>query len=113
MFSRYKDTATRPRLYTLVSVPLYKKYIGLLSPVLAKLSVHTQRLSFHTGLATKSADELVFVAGAREFATAHRAMQQHWSQLVWFRWLYVLFSRYMWVNEWVEVSSSGVEDTAV
>jgi N-acetylglucosaminylphosphatidylinositol deacetylase len=22
---------------------------------------------------------------------------------VWFRWLYVSFSRYMWVNEWLEV----------
>lgn len=112
MLSRSKDTTSRPHLYTLVSVPLYKKYIGLLGPVLTKLSVHTRRLIFHTDLTSKSGDELVFVAGAREFATAHRAMQQHWSQLVWFRWLYVLFSRYMWVNEWVEVSSSGVEDTA-
>jgi N-acetylglucosaminylphosphatidylinositol deacetylase len=30
-------------------------------------------------------------------------MRRHWSQLVWFRWLYVLFSRYMWVNDLVEV----------
>ena len=43
------------------------------------------------------------VSGAEGYARAHRAMRQHWSQLVWFRWLYVAFSRYMWVNEWVEV----------
>lgn len=44
-----------------------------------------------------------FVSGAAEYKTALRAMMQHRSQLVWFRWLYVAFSRYMWVNEWVEV----------
>lgn len=31
-------------------------------------------------------------------------MWQHWSQLVWFRWFYVFFSRYMWVNEWAEIT---------
>lgn len=45
----------------------------------------------------------VFVSGVGGYRTALRAMQQHRSQLVWFRWLYVSFSRYMWVNEWVEV----------
>jgi len=43
-----------------------------------------------------------------DYLTALRAMRQHWSQLVWFRWLYVLFSKYMWVNEWVEVQVEGV-----
>jgi N-acetylglucosaminylphosphatidylinositol deacetylase len=46
----------------------------------------------------------VFVAGIYDYLTALRAMREHWSQLVWFRWLNVLFSRYMWVNEWAEVS---------
>ncbi|EEB97029.1 hypothetical protein MPER_03735, partial [Moniliophthora perniciosa FA553] len=45
----------------------------------------------------------VFVAGIDDYLTALRAMKQHWSQLVWFRWLNVMFSRYMWVNEWVEI----------
>ena len=31
----------------------------------------------------------------------HSAMVQHWSQYVWFRRLYVLVSRYVWVNELV------------
>jgi N-acetylglucosaminylphosphatidylinositol deacetylase len=34
---------------------------------------------------------------------ALKAMMQHRSQLVWFRWLYVAFSKYMWSNRLVEV----------
>jgi len=52
----------------------------------------------------------VFVAGVRAYLRAMRAMHEHRSQLVWFRRLYVLLSRYMWVNEWVEIPAraSGV-----
>jgi len=45
----------------------------------------------------------LFVAGINEYLAGVRAMRQHGSQLVWFRWLYVSFSRYMWVNQWAEV----------
>lgn len=45
----------------------------------------------------------VFVSGIQEYMRALEAMRMHESQLVWFRWLYVSFSRYMWVNEWSEV----------
>jgi len=46
---------------------------------------------------------VVHTSGVREYVTALRAMREHWSQLVWFRWLYVGWSRYMWVNELREV----------
>lgn len=36
-----------------------------------------------------------------------RAMLEHKSQLVWFRWLYLLFSRLMWVNELKELPDHG------
>jgi N-acetylglucosaminylphosphatidylinositol deacetylase len=45
----------------------------------------------------------VFVSGIQEYLMALKAMYQHRSQLVWFRYLYVVASRYMWVNEWLEV----------
>jgi N-acetylglucosaminylphosphatidylinositol deacetylase len=45
----------------------------------------------------------LFVAGTREYLLAIQAMRQHASQLVWFRWLYVSFSQYMWVNQWMEI----------
>ena len=97
----------RPRLFALLTVPLREKYLGVLSPLLAKTSLGrpvTQNDDDASGRVAA-----VAVAGAEGYARAHRAMRQHWSQLVWFRWLYVSFSRYMWVNEWVEV---GPQDNA-
>ncbi|KNZ75122.1 N-acetylglucosaminyl-phosphatidylinositol de-N-acetylase [Termitomyces sp. J132] len=73
-----------PRLYTLVTRPLHAKYIGVLAPLLA------------------SSPQPVIVSGIYDYLTALQAMRAHTSQLVWFRWLYVLFSRYMWINEWAE-----------
>ncbi|KAJ8081813.1 N-acetylglucosaminyl-phosphatidylinositol de-N-acetylase [Marasmius tenuissimus] len=92
MLAMFEDSQRRPKLYSLVTVPLPSKYISILAPVLAKLRLRVSD--------TKS---ITFVAGIDEYRLALRAMRQHWSQLVWFRWLNVMFSRYMWVNEWVEV----------
>ena len=92
-----------PRLFALVTVPLYQKYLGLLSPLSKKLSF---------AISSPPAREAVAVSSWAEYARAHRAMRQHWSQLVWFRWLYVSFSRYMWVNEWVELVPPSAAQTA-
>ncbi|KXN87776.1 N-acetylglucosaminyl-phosphatidylinositol de-N-acetylase [Leucoagaricus sp. SymC.cos] len=81
-----------PRLYTLVTVPVYTKYTSIIAPLLAK---HDPKLNAR-GMP-------VFVSGIPEYLRALRAMRKHRSQLVWFRWLYVSFSRYMWVNEWLEI----------
>ncbi|KAK2461185.1 hypothetical protein APHAL10511_006712 [Amanita phalloides] len=78
------DGVPRPRLFSLVSVPLATKYIGVLSALIAKLK----------------GSEQVFVAGMGEYWQAVQAMRRHSSQMRWFRYLYVLHSRYMWVNEW-------------
>jgi len=43
--------------------------------------------------------ELLFVSSPKAIAQAKGAMEKHESQMVWFRKLYVLFSRYMSVNE--------------
>ncbi|KAJ7267451.1 N-acetylglucosaminylphosphatidylinositoldeacety la se [Mycena rebaudengoi] len=110
------------RLFTLITIPLPTKYAGLLAPSMAKFDLHGNDLLHFlelklTGLldalgvsvAPPSSDlpppeaMPVFVSGVKEYWTALQAMRAHSSQLVWFRWLYVLFSRYMWVNEWIEV----------
>lgn len=91
-------TESRPRLFSLISVPLYTKYIGLLGPFISK--ARTIAAADHGP---------TFISGLDQWMTALRAMMQHRSQLVWFRWLYVSFSRYMWVNEWVEVFPSTTE----
>ncbi|BEI97084.1 hypothetical protein CcaverHIS631_0206730 [Cutaneotrichosporon cavernicola] len=40
-----------------------------------------------------------FVSTPTQYAQTLYAMRAHQSQLVWFRWLYVSFSRLMWVNQ--------------
>lgn len=102
---------TRPQLFTLVSVPLLQKYTGPWAALLTTAySVARGRpVLTQTPIPRKESEERsarpgpTIVAGVREYVTALRAMMQHRSQLVWFRWLYVAFSRYMWVNDWVEI----------
>lgn len=83
--------------YSLITVPLLQKYSGALAPLFQ------QTWSRITGRATDPA--IRFVSDYRGYAIAFRAMQQHWSQLVWFRWLYILTSRYMWINEWTAITA--------
>ena len=101
----------RARLFTLVTVPLREKYLGVLSPLLSKVSIAFSR-TLRDPSVGGGAETAVAVSGVWGYARAHRAMREHWSQLVWFRWLYVSFSRYMWVNEWVELVPPTVAQSA-
>lgn len=49
------------------------------------------------------------VASWPDVQRVRRAMAAHRSQMVWFRQLYVLCSRYMVINSWREMSASDVE----
>jgi N-acetylglucosaminylphosphatidylinositol deacetylase len=118
------STLPEVRLFTLITTPLPAKYGGLLAPALAKFDLYAgallhlleaqlTRLLRALNISVSSTPETsetkrpdvmpVFVSGTKEYWAALQAMRAHPSQLVWFRWLYVLFSRYMWVNEWNEV----------
>ena len=103
--AKYRRPA--PRIFVLITVPLVQKYLGPLAALLAKFDFATITLlqyfgsppdAFHGGKPLS-----VFVSGAQDYLIALKAMMQHRSQLVWFRWLYIAFSRYMWVNEWMEI----------
>ncbi|KAF8201147.1 putative deacetylase LmbE-like domain-containing protein [Mycena galopus ATCC 62051] len=118
------STLTEVRLFTLITTPVLPKYSGILAPSLAKFDLYASALLhfLEAQLArvltalniyvpsagptpTTPRPEVmpVFVSGIKEHWAAVQAMRTHTSQMVWFRWLYVLFSRYMWVNEWNEV----------
>lgn len=101
---------SRPlRAYGLITVPLVTKYVGPVASLLAKLDIGFAYALERLGLAEHGVPVTVFVSGMTEYATALKAMTQHRSQLVWFRWLNVAFSRYMWVNEWVEIAPRVLE----
>jgi N-acetylglucosaminylphosphatidylinositol deacetylase len=55
-------------------------------------------MSFVTSLFSKS-QGIVLVSTPFQLITAQKAMMKHGTQLVWFRYLYVLFSRYMAIND--------------
>jgi len=113
------------RVFTLVSASLAYKYTCILSVVFSKVDVYGYRwmqfLENHiiTVLSTWYPDLLTpavpwhpdgqampeFVSGFEGYLKALEAMQAHESQFVWFRWLYVAFSKYMWVNSWVQLSA--------
>ncbi|KAJ7056040.1 LmbE-like protein [Mycena amicta] len=82
----FSPPTTRPRLFALHSRPATKH----LGPLAAFMS------SRYRGP--------VFIASSRDYITALRAMIQHPSQLRLLSFLKGLFSRYLWVNEWVEVT---------
>jgi len=113
----------RPGLhaFSLKTTTLISKYFGPLSAPSAKLelvfcaspiaptiellaSTHLAQLGFVASAmkiltqACKRNDYALFLSGWREYLQALRAMRKHDSQLVWFRWLYVSFSQYIWVN---------------
>ncbi|KAM8814174.1 N-acetylglucosaminyl-phosphatidylinositol de-N-acetylase [Rhynchonycteris naso] len=67
---------------TLQSVTVLRKYLSLLDLPFSLLH----------------ARDVLFVLGSEEVARAKRAMCCHHSQLLWFRRLYMLFSRYMRIN---------------
>lgn len=86
-------------LYTLTSISIFRKYISFwdafvtlciwATSVGAKESKHPSRLLFFTS-----------PVGEKGLPTAWRAMTTaHKSQMAWFRWGWIAFSRYMVVND--------------
>jgi N-acetylglucosaminylphosphatidylinositol deacetylase len=94
--------------YSLKSKPIITKYIGILGPVLIKLkAIFSKALDIMVN-GTNGSDSVVpvgpvFVAGIKEYRRTVIAALRHQSQSVWFRWLYMAFSQYMWVNEWERI----------
>ncbi|KAM6296593.1 N-acetylglucosaminyl-phosphatidylinositol de-N-acetylase [Aegotheles albertisi] len=70
------------RVLVLESVNLFRKYISILDVLLSCLLPR----------------DALFILTEEETEQARRAMWCHGSQLLWFRRLYVLFSRYMVIN---------------
>lgn len=90
--------------YSLTSKSVVTKYIGILAPVLVKLKMSFSRVLHSTGRSKEDGIvRPIFVAGIRGYCRAVLATLQHRSQLAWFRCLYMLFSQYLWVNEWERI----------
>ncbi|SRR6266702_522363 len=94
--------------YSLTSKSVVTKYIGILAPILVKLKMTFSRVLQST-VENGNPDlpvRHVFVAGIGGYYRAVLATLQHRSQRAWFRWLYMVFSQYLWVNEWERIHAT-------
>ena len=71
---------------SLQSFSIFRKYFTFI-----------ELIRFH--LNKNSTNTRTFILPVRKIFTPHKAMFEHRSQLVWFRYLYLLFSRYIWIND--------------
>ena len=76
------ELATPPTLWTLHTWSWRAKFWGVLASLLQR----------------GDARDILFRSSLREYGRSLQAMYQHQTQLVWFRYLYVLFSSYMYAN---------------
>lgn len=84
-------------LYTLTSISIFRKYISVLD---APISLLLSSLQLKPGATTAKADRVLFVSGLRDYARAFGAMVlAHKTQMVWFRWGWIITGRYMVVND--------------
>ncbi|KAG9005307.1 N-acetylglucosaminyl-phosphatidylinositol de-N-acetylase [Tulasnella sp. JGI-2019a] len=104
------------RLFKLETVRLTRKYTGILAPLSTRAALWMElyavpaagRLAkeyLGVDILKPPSHHTIFLSSASGYWTAVQAMRQHPSQLVWFRWLNVMFSRYMWVNDLIEVTT--------
>ncbi len=98
--------------YSLKSKPTIIKYTGILAPMLIKLKIVSFRalgtlVNGMNGSNPVLSVRPVFVAGIKEYRRTVIAALRHQSQRVWFRWLYLAFSQYMWVNEWERIHATA------
>jgi N-acetylglucosaminylphosphatidylinositol deacetylase len=91
-------------LYTLTSLPMVRKYAGVLdAPLTMVQGAWSNIVSSFGAKKTDSATgpkRLLFVSSIQEWMTAQSAMvKAHKSQMVWFRWGWITIGRYMTVND--------------
>ncbi|KAJ2845776.1 hypothetical protein IWW36_004647, partial [Coemansia brasiliensis] len=78
-------------VYSLESVGLIRKYSSIIDTV----------FSLSTLL---SRNGLMFIADVQSYSMGVQAMAMHESQLVWFRKIYLAFSRYMFINTYSKIN---------
>jgi N-acetylglucosaminylphosphatidylinositol deacetylase len=84
-----KTTRQVEAVYSLSSVNLARKYVFLLDLLPSLLHHHQQQ---------QDKQNLLAISSPSDYILTFKAMLCHKSQLMWFRWLYLVSSRYMLIN---------------
>lgn len=83
---RLNSTKNDAAFLTLSSVSLFRKYLSFLDIIVAAIDQSLGKSS------------LLITLSFTDYYRLVKALFNHKSQMVWFRWLYAMFSRYMFVN---------------
>jgi N-acetylglucosaminylphosphatidylinositol deacetylase len=100
----YLDTVcnTQTTMYSLTTISWIRKYLSAFDAPITRLNTlfnkpHPTPL---TSTTSTSPDSLIFVSGLRDYARAFGAMVfAHKTQMLWFRWGWIITGRYMFVND--------------
>lgn len=86
-----KSGINQIKLYTLQSVNIFRKYISVLDLIFSIIDCYIAKL-FH------SSSKHLVILNLSQIWKPQEAMLHHRTQYIWFRKLYVIFSRYMILN---------------
>ncbi|GAC95597.1 glycan biosynthesis protein [Pseudozyma hubeiensis SY62] len=100
-----RDTAVARNLalYVLPTLEVWEKYTSVPSAVWETISYsgYAPPSSGNKTAAYEPASEIMVLASSAQYVKAVQAMFKHQTQLEWFRYLYLVFSRYMFSNRLV------------
>ncbi|POS87791.1 hypothetical protein EPUL_001652, partial [Erysiphe pulchra] len=86
-------------LYTLTSIPMIRKYIFIFDILPSTLDVTFAKMK-KVGNTKNHPNPLIFLNGPEQLRCAQNAMKScHQSQMKWYRWGWIIFSRYMAIND--------------
>lgn len=84
-------------LYTLTSTNIVRKYFGILDALITLFSTMRAKGNKHVQSGPR---RMFFASGLSEYWAARQAMTTaHKSQMLWFRWFWIVLSRYMTLND--------------
>lgn len=93
------------RKYSIVSdtFSTYSDHLRINNNSYQKKGLPTNGLSIFT-LGDNNTDSILFINDVYQYSVNVTAMKQHKSQLLWFRYLFMIFSRYFWENQLVKIN---------
>ena len=96
-----------PRIpcFELETTGMVRKYLGVVDVVLSNYFSSNVATAAKKSPKNAASNASLLVVSAQPWLS-YRAMQAHHSQFVWFRYLFVAFSRYTFMNSWRQVGSA-------
>ncbi|BFZ57621.1 N-acetylglucosaminyl-phosphatidylinositol de-N-acetylase [Savitreella phatthalungensis] len=94
-------------VWKLLTISRWRKFIGIFDAAVTVILVTIRVASLRNSQLPKGIDKrdkfMCFMADPIQAITGQRAMTKHATQMVWFRWFWIIIGRYMYINELEQV----------